>query len=97
MAKNGEGESGESDDVVLMVCLKCGTEVQLEGAQDPPPDMECEKCGNQVFRRFDGGSTEADEEDESREDFRDSTERDTATDAGGGEVSRQDLMDLNNP
>jgi predicted nucleic acid-binding Zn-ribbon protein len=92
MARNGEGGAGESGEVVLLVCLKCGEEASFDGAEEPPRGLECEKCGNQVFRRFDD-----DEDEDSRIDFRDSTDRDTQTDAGGGEVTRQDLMDLNNP
>lgn len=92
MATNERSES-DAGDVVLLVCLKCGREVQFEGADEPAEDMKCEKCGNEVFRRFDATGAP----DESQEDFRDSTERDTATDDTAEDTTEQDLLDLNNP
>lgn len=92
MAKNEQEETGATG-VVLMVCVKCGTEIQLEAGDEPPADLECEKCGSTVFRRFDDTSTP----DGSQQEFRDSTERDTDTNDTSEEVTRQDLMDLNNP
>lgn len=83
----------DPNSVVLMVCVKCGREVQLEGAQDPPPDMTCEKCGNQVFRRFDDASRP----NEMQSDFRDETERDTNADDAATDTAPGDLLDLNNP
>lgn len=92
MARNEQGEKVTTD-VVLLVCMKCGRELQLEGDEERPSDLKCEKCGNQVFRVFDDtGSPE-----EAVADFRDSTERDTATDDPAEDTTRQDLLDLNNP
>lgn len=79
--------------VLLMVCLECGREYQFEGGEEVPHDLTCEKCGNEVFRRFDATETP----DEAQEDFRDSTERDLATDDPAGDVTPGDLHDLNNP
>lgn len=92
MARNEQDETGATD-VVLLVCMKCGREVQLEGDEERPSDLECEKCGNQVFRVFDDSAGP----DEAVADFRDSTERDTDTNDPAEDTTRQDLLDLNNP
>lgn len=92
MAEN-EGSGSDDGDVVLMVCIKCGREVQFEGDESPSPDMKCEKCGSQVFRRFDDSVSPG----EATQDFRDTTERDTNTDDSAEDTTDQDLMDLNNP
>lgn len=91
MAKGEERSVG--GDVVLMVCVKCGREYQYEGDEQPPSDLKCDKCGNQVFRRFEDSGTP----DEARADFDDSTNRDLATDDPAGDATRGDLHDLNNP
>lgn len=91
MAEN-EGR-GAGPDVVLMVCVECGREYQFEEGESLPDDLTCEKCGNEVFRRFDDAATP----DEVRADFRESTERDLATDDPAGDATRADLHDLNNP
>jgi hypothetical protein len=72
--------------------MECGREVQFEEGESPPPDMECEKCGNQVFRRFDAGSA-----DEARAEFREETERDMATNDPATDTERGDILDMNNP
>lgn len=92
MAENERSGSDDAD-VVLMVCMTCGREVQFEGDDTPPSDMKCEKCGSQVFRRFDDSGSP----DEASRDFRDSTDRDTDTDDPAEDTTDQDLMDLNNP
>lgn len=91
-------ERGDADDagatgVMLLVCLECGREVQFESGDEPPPELKCEKCGNEVFRRFD----DTESPDDAQSDFRDTTERDTAPTDAEGEATRQDLLDLNNP
>lgn len=78
-------------DVLLMVCMECGTEYQFEGTQSVPDDLKCEKCGNEVFRPF-GDSVRA---DEARESFEEETHRDLATDDAEGDATSQDLHDLN--
>lgn len=92
MARNDQDDADVTE-VVLLVCMECGREVQFEAGEEPPSDLKCEKCGNEVFRRFDDSSSP----DEAGADFRDSTERDTATDDPAGDATRQDLLDLNNP
>ncbi len=86
-------EQATTTDVVLMVCLECGTEHTFEAGETPPDDMVCEKCGNEVFRRFDG----TDAPDEARAEFEAETERDLDTDDPEGEATPGDLEDLNNP
>lgn len=92
MAKSEEQDTGPAE-VVLLVCLECGREVQFEGGEEPPADMKCEKCGNEVFRRFDDAASP----DEVQAEFEEETARDTATDDPAGDVERGDLLDLNNP
>ncbi|MFW5950787.1 MAG: hypothetical protein ACOCVZ_01585 [Gemmatimonadota bacterium] len=92
MARNERDESGRTE-VVLMVCVKCGREVQFEGGEEPPSDMTCEKCGNQVFRRFDDVAPP----DEAQADFRDTTERDMNTNDPPSDTEEGDILDLNNP
>ena len=52
----------------------------------------CMKCGNEVFRSF--FSVVGD--DEAATDFSDATERDLATNDDAGDVTRGDILDLNN-
>jgi DNA-directed RNA polymerase subunit RPC12/RpoP len=81
----------EARELLVQVCLECGKEYMFEETE-PPDDLTCEKCGNTVFRSFYANPVE----DEVETDFRESTERDTATDDGAGEVTRGDLQDLGN-
>lgn len=92
MARSEGDESGATE-VVLLVCMECGREVQFESGEEPPSDLKCEKCGNEVFRRFDDSASP----DEVQAEFRDSTERDTSTTDSAEDTTRQDLLDLNNP
>jgi DNA-directed RNA polymerase subunit RPC12/RpoP len=78
-------------EVLVQVCLECGKEYMFED-EDAPDDLKCEKCGNGVFRSFYASAVE----DEVARDFRDATERDTATDDGATDVTRGDLHDLGN-
>jgi hypothetical protein len=76
-------------EVLVQVCIECGTEYLIEegeAAREEP----CGKCGNTVYRSFRAlaGS------DEVTDDFRDATERDTATDDGPTDVTSGDLHDL---
>lgn len=77
-------------DVLLLVCMKCGTEYGFED-ESPPDDLKCEKCGNEVFREF----TDSVRADEARDSFEEETERDMDTDDAAGDATRQDLHDLN--
>lgn len=95
MARSEEREDREASAagaVVLLVCLECGREVQLEGDEAAPEGLKCEKCGNEVFRRFD----DTDAPDDVQADFRETTEREVATDDPPGDVVPGDLHDLNN-
>ena len=92
MANKDEGERAPTE-VVLLVCVECGREVQLESGDSPPADLTCEKCGNQVFRRFDDAAVP----DEVQADYREATERDLDTDDTATDTERGDLLDLNNP
>jgi predicted nucleic acid-binding Zn-ribbon protein len=87
MADTNDGADG----VLVQVCIQCGKEYMFDD-QPPPASMTCEKCGNGVFRSFFSGRAG----DEAAEDFRDSTERDTATTDPGTDVTQGDLHDLRN-
>ena len=99
MARSEERDEQEGQpadpvgEVVLLVCIECGREYEFEGAEEPPEDLTCEKCGNQVFRRFEDTATPS----EALTDFRESTDRDLATDDAEGDATDGDLYDLNNP
>lgn len=84
-------EAGGSGEVLVLVCMKCGREYQYESGEDPPTDLTCEKCGNEVFRRFDDAAAPG----EAQQDFRDDTERDLDTDDPEGDATRTDLHELN--
>ena len=84
-------ERDASEGVLVQVCIECGKEYMFEDTE-PPEDLTCEKCGNRVFRSFFAETRE----DDVRADFRDSTERDTATDDPATDVTRGDLQDLGN-
>ncbi len=89
---NGEAAGqGDPGDVMLLVCITCGREYQFDGGRAPESDLECEKCGGAVFRRFDDTSSPS----EAQTEFRDETERDLATTDPEGDATRGDLHDLN--
>jgi predicted nucleic acid-binding Zn-ribbon protein len=85
-----DGNRG-ADGVLVQVCLKCGKEYMFE-EQEPPSDLACEKCGNEVFRSFFAETPG----DDVTEDFRETTERDTLTTDPATDVTRGDLHDLGN-
>lgn len=92
--QTGGGGSGGSGHIIVMTCVECGRDYEFDADDGPPPaDLTCDRCGNQVFRRFDA----ADVPDEVESDFRESTERDLATDDPAGDATAGDLHDLNNP
>ena len=84
--RQDDGDEG----VLTLVCLKCGHEYYFSDGT-PPPDMSCEKCGNQVFRDF----YSAAEGDEASEDFDDTTSRDLDPDDAEGDTLPGDVLDLN--
>lgn len=92
MATNEGREEGAAG-VVLLVCVECGREVQFEEGETPPEDLTCEKCGNQVFRRFDATARP----DEVQAEFEEETGRDVDTNDPPTDTERGDLLDLNNP
>lgn len=88
-----EAEGGGAPDVVVRVCVECGWEAQFEAGETPPSDLRCEKCGNQVFRRFEDSPAPS----EARAEFEDRTDRDTATNDPPSDTETGDVLDLNNP
>ena len=80
-----------ADGVLSQVCLECGKEYLFDDER-PPAKLVCEKCGNTVFRSF--FNTRG--YDEVEADFQASTERDLAPDDTAVDVTRSDVMDLNN-
>lgn len=80
-----------ADGVLVQVCLECGKEYLFDEEQ-PPADLTCEKCGNSVFRSF----FSVRGYDEVEADFQRSTERDLAPNDTEADVTRGDVMDLNN-
>lgn len=87
-----ENEAGSASEVVLMVCIECGKEYEVQDG-DGAADLVCEKCGGTVFRRFQDTAAPDDVE----QDFRETTERDLDTDDPEGDATPGDLRDLNNP
>lgn len=81
-----------ADGVLIQVCERCGKEYYFDDEQ-PPSDLTCEKCGNAVFRSF----FDVAGHDEVEDDFRRSTERDLAPNDDESDVTRADILDLNNP
>lgn len=79
-----------AEGVLTQVCIECGKEYNFDEG-DPPAGLTCEKCGNTVFRSFFTPLN-----DEVADDFRDSTERDLAPNDDPGDVTRGDIVDLNN-
>jgi DNA-directed RNA polymerase subunit RPC12/RpoP len=80
-----------ADGVLTQVCMECGKEYLFDEAP-PPAGLVCEKCGNAVFRSF----FTVRRHDDVEADFRASTERDLAPDDTEADVTRVDVMDLNN-
>ena len=80
-----------ADGVLTQVCMQCGKQY-IYDKEPPPEDLTCEKCGSKVFRPFFTDIAE----NEAAADFRDTTERDLATDDDPGDVTRGDIADLNN-
>jgi DNA-directed RNA polymerase subunit RPC12/RpoP len=92
MATSEAGGGGRAEgEVELLVCMTCGREYQFEGGESPPEDLKCEKCGGEVFRRFEDAAVP----DEVQAEFREETERDLATSDPEGDATRGDLHDLN--
>ncbi|HEX6939995.1 MAG TPA: hypothetical protein VF158_11335 [Longimicrobiales bacterium] len=81
-----------ADGVLVQVCLECGKEYLFD-EREPTGDQVCEKCGNTVFRSF----FTVTGYDEAEADFIRSTERDLAPNDDESDVTRSDLLDLNNP
>jgi len=81
----------ETGAVLVLVCLECGREYHFD-QPEPPDNLQCERCGNLVFRSFRAERTP----DEVQQDYADSTERDVATDDPATDVTLGDLQDLNN-
>lgn len=80
----------ENDDVLTLICLKCGTDYRFSGGE-APADLVCEKCGNKVFRPFESHT----ESDEAADDFTETTDRDLDTDEAEGDTQPGDVLDLN--
>lgn len=81
-----------TEGVLTQVCLECGLEHYFE-EEEPPADLTCEKCGNVVFRSFFSPTGAGDDVEE---DYRATTERDLATNDDANDVTRADVMDLDN-
>lgn len=81
-----------AEGVLVQICERCGKQYHFD-QHDPPASLTCEKCGNQVFRSF----FDVTRYDEVDADFRESTERDTDTNDDESDVTRADILDLNNP
>lgn len=88
-AREEPRRGGPSQAVLTLVCETCGKDYFFED-ETPPGDMQCDKCGSNVFRSF--YSTVG---DEAADDFRDSTERDLDPDDAEGDTLPGDVMDLN--
>ncbi|MFW6078872.1 MAG: hypothetical protein ACODAE_04580 [Gemmatimonadota bacterium] len=87
------GRTGRTaDGVLVQVCERCGKAYFFDETE-PPADLTCEKCGGVVFRSF----FDVSEYDEVEDDFRRSTERDLAPNDDESDVTRADVLDLNNP
>lgn len=91
MAEANE-RSERNGGVLTQVCMNCGKEYFYE-AEAPPADQVCERCGSQVFRSF----FAVPDPDDVQQDFLEQTERDTATNDPGTDITPGDLHDLNNP
>ena len=91
MPENEQQRTGGAE-VLLMVCIECGTEYEVE-SEEEAANLKCEKCGGEVFRRFEDSASP----DEAEAEFRDTTERDLDPDDPEGDATPGDLHDLNNP
>ncbi len=80
-----------ADGVLVQVCMECGKEYLFD-EESPSGELVCEKCGNQVFRSFFAVRGYDDVE----ADFNRSTARDLAPNDDESDVTRSDLLDLNN-
>lgn len=86
------GQIGQpAQGVVVQVCEVCGKHYTFDD-QPPPPDLQCEKCGNTVFRTF----FDVTSNDDVEADFRAATERDLSTDDPATDVTAADVRDLDN-
>lgn len=75
--------------ILVQICVECGREYTFED-EPPPDDLECEKCGGEVFRSY----YEADEPSEASIDFEETTGRDMNPDDPEGDTTSGDLVDL---
>jgi len=90
--REAAGRVGQpADGVLVQVCLECGKEYMFADRQ-PRGDLVCERCGNAVFRSFFSVSRY----DEVEADFQASTERELTPDSDESDVTRTDILDLNN-
>jgi DNA-directed RNA polymerase subunit RPC12/RpoP len=78
-----------TEGVLTLVCFKCGTEYHYRD-EEPPEELECEKCGNTVFRSFFSPI-----DDEVAQDFVDSTARELDPDDPETDTAPGDVLDLN--
>ena len=86
------GQVGQpTDGVLVQICISCGKECTFDKTP-PPENLTCPKCGNQVFRSF----FAARGYDEVDADFRASTERDLEPNEPESDVTKSDILDLNN-
>jgi predicted nucleic acid-binding Zn-ribbon protein len=90
MGTSEAGAGGGRGDVVLWVCMTCGREYESEGGGSAGRS-KCEKCGGEVFRRFEDAASP----DEIQVEFREVTERDMATNDPEGDATPDDVRDLN--
>lgn len=77
--------------VLVQVCLECGKEYMFAD-REPRGDLVCERCANTVFRSF----FTVTGYDEVEADFQAATERELTSDADESDVTRTDILDLNN-
>lgn len=77
--------------VLVQVCLECGKEYMFTD-RAPRGDLVCERCGNTVFRSFFSVLGY----DEVEADFQAATERELTPDSDESDVTRTDILDLNN-
>lgn len=80
-----------TDGILIQICVECGKEYTFDD-EPPAEDLTCSKCGNQVFRSY----FEARGYDEVESDFRASTERDLEPNEPESDVTKSDILDLNN-
>jgi DNA-directed RNA polymerase subunit RPC12/RpoP len=80
-----------AEGVLVQVCEVCGKEYTFD-TEEPPADLQCERCGNQVFRSF----FDVPLGDDVEQDIRDVSERDLGTDDPAPDVTPADLRDLDN-